>query len=498
MADPEDESEDGQGNSQLQAELLKSYLAFGKRALRRRWKLCATIGVIGIALTAAVTILFPRTYKCTTVLMGMGTPVLDGRDTTNPLASADALIYRHENLEGIIRDTQLVAKFEARRPPLLKAKESIMTALRGEPDARTKVAILVGTLENKLHVTPEKGDQAGQLTIMVEWTDGQTAADIADAARESFVRARRTAEMSAFEDRAAILDAHASSIRDEVQALAEQVMAAARQNLAEAKQTAVAGGGSAAGGSPPAAPRLVRVAPRATDPLVTAELSGLNERLTADKAKVAELENDWQRRLRDEQGKLADLKLKFTDSHPQVVLEQERVAMLSQTPAELASLKAEIKTLEQDVRARGLARSNTAGGAVLAGGSNPAETLPPAIMQALETDDVDPALRAQLSKAVVQYGDIRGDMRMDRIALDTAQAAFNHRYQVMIPADVPSKPDKPKPALIIIAGLVLTLLLGAGLPVLFELRRNVIVERWQVHQLQLPVLAELKLPPHSF
>jgi len=48
-----------------------------------------------------------------------------------------------------------------------------------------------------------------------------------------------------------------------------------------------------------------------------------------------------------------------------------------------------------------------------------------------------------------------------------------------------------------IAGLLFTLLLSLGLPVLLELRRNVIVERFQVHQLQLPVLAELKLPPHS-
>lgn len=491
MAEPEDDSEDGQGNSQLQAELLQSYLAFGKRALRRRWKLCAMIAIVGVGLTAAVTALFPRTYKCTTVLMGMGTPVLDGRDTVNPLASAEGLIYRHENLEGIIRDTQLVAKFDALRPPLIKAKEQIMVALRGEPDARTKVAILVGTLETKIHVTLEKGDQSGQLTIMVEWTDGETAAAIAEAARESFVRARRTAEMSAFEDRAAILDAHASGIRDEVQALAEQVMAAARQDLADPKH-------SAAGALPSAARRIVRAAPRGADPLVAAEMTGLSERLAADKPKVAELENDWQRRLREEQGKLAELKLKFTDSHPQVVLEQERVAMLSQPPPELIALKAEIKSLEQDVRARGLvAHSGAAGSASAVSGINPAEALPPAIMQALETDDVDPGLRAQLSKAVVQYGDIRGDIRMDRIALDTAQAAFNHRYQVMIPADAPSKPDKPKPALIIGAGLVLTLLLAAGLPIFFELRSRVIVERWQVHQLQLPVLAELKLPPHT-
>jgi len=35
------------------------------------------------------------------------------------------------------------------------------------------------------------------------------------------------------------------------------------------------------------------------------------------------------------------------------------------------------------------------------------------------------------------------------------------------------------------------------LPLVEELRKGVIVERWQVQQLRLPVLAELKLPPHT-
>ena len=494
MSDVEEDS-DAEGGSQLQAELLKGYLAFAKRALRSRWRVSALVVALGVPLTVSLALLLPPTYKCTTVLMGMGTPVLDGRDQQNPLGSADGLIMRHENLEAIIRDTDLVNKFETRRPPLLKFKDKVMKALRGDMDQKTKVASLVGTLESKLEITPEKGDQTGQLTISVEWSDGQTAADIAQAARDSFVRARRTAEMSAFEDRAAILDAHASALRDEVQAMAEQVMAAARRGVAAAEETAVA----PVTPTPATPSRVVRSGPRAPDPLVLEELARLRERLASDKPKVAELENEWQRHLREEQAKLADLKLKYTSSHPQVVTEQERVAMLSQPPAELATLKAEIKAIEQDIRARDLmtghSTTTTIPGAPGAPGA-PAE-LSPAIIQALEKDGVVPALRAQLSKAVVQYGDLRGDMRMDRIALDTAQAAFNHRYQVIIPADAPSKPAKPKTALVMIAGLLFTLLLSLGLPVLLELRRNVIVERFQVHQLQLPVLAELKLPPHS-
>jgi len=86
---------------------------------------------------------------------------------------------------------------------------------------------------------------------------------------------------------------------------------------------------------------------------------------------------------------------------------------------------------------------------------------------------------------------------MGRIDLDTAQAAFNHRYQVIVPAEAPSKAEKPNPVLIIVGGLFLSLLLSLALPIISELRGGVIVETWQVHHLQLPVLAELKLPPHT-
>jgi uncharacterized protein involved in exopolysaccharide biosynthesis len=492
MADPEDdETGEGEGSNGFKLELLQSYLAFARRAIRLRWFMTGLVFVIGLSLTVAAVMYMPRTFTCKTVLMGFGSPILDGRDTTSPLAGADGLILRHENLEAIIRDTDLVRKFDSRRSGLLKLKDRIMEALHGELDQKTKVGVLLGTLESKLSVTPERGDQQGQLTISVDWTDGQTAAELAEAARESFVRARHTAEMSAFEDKATILDAHAGKLRDEVGVLAEQVMAAGRQKAAE-KEAETAATPPA---EKPATPRSVRLVSRGPDPLLIEEVSGLRERLAADKPKLAELENDWARRLREEQGKLADLQLRFTSSHPQVVTEQERVNLLSQPPAEIATLRAEVKTIEGDIKARELMSGRTGSVGAAAGGST--EPLSTAIVQALERDDVDPALRAQLSSAVTKYGDLRNDILMGRIELDTAQAAFNHRYQVIIPADAPSKPTKPKPALIFIGGLLATLLLSLTLPILLELRGGVLVERWQVYHLQLPVLAELKLPPHN-
>jgi hypothetical protein len=98
---------------------------------------------------------------------------------------------------------------------------------------------------------------------------------------------------------------------------------------------------------------------------------------------------------------------------------------------------------------------------------------------------------------VVQFGSLRDDIRSARINLDTAQAAFNHRYKVIVPAAAPSKPTKPKPALILIGGILASLIVALLLPILAELRKGKLVARWQVQTVALPILAELKLPPHT-
>lgn len=480
------EVEDGQAaGGGLQADLIKSYLAFARRAIGGHLALSALIFAVGLVLTVALAIFLPRTYACKTVLMTVANPVLDRNDTTNGLTGAEGLIMRHENLESIIRETGLVHKFALRRPPLLKAKDRAIEALFGAQDEKTQTAVLVGTLETRLNVSVEKGE----LTVSVEWSDGQTAKEIAEAARESFLRARHVAEISAFEDKMAILDGHATSLREEVGALAEQ-MNSSRQPAAPSANAA----------APARAPRpqVARAAAaHGPDVVMMEEVSGLKEKLAADKPKLAQMESEWTRRLRDEQDKLAEMKLRLTPSHPEVVTQDQKVQMLSRVPPDIAELRTEVATLESDLKQRTLVASVRAPSGGGSGASPTAEPLPAEIIQALEKDDVDPALRAQLSGAIVKYGDLRNDIRSGRIDLDTAQAAFNHRYQLVLPAEAPSKPTKPKPGVIIGAGLFLSLLLSLLAPIVIELRRGVITERWQVEHLQLPVLAELGLPPHN-
>lgn len=500
--DGQHEELEGSGKSSAaQLELVRSYVAFAKRAIRPRWWWVVSVFAIGLALTIIVFKIAPRTYSCTTVLMALSNPVLDQNGGGNPLANAPSLIMRQENLQQLVRDTGLVEKFKQRRPALLKAKDDLIQKAFGAWSLDVQEAILVGTLQSKLSVG---SDQAGNLTITVDWTDGKTAAELAEAAREGFLRGRHSAEISAFEAKMSILDEHASKLRAEVETLAQQINAAHEEKAAQVTKSAnPAGAASAAAGT--SLPALRAAARRATNSDLSASLSA---ELPERRAKLAELkqqlaarETDRQNHIREEQAKLAEMQLHLTPSHPQVVTQQERIALALQVPSDLALLRSEVADLEGQIKQREALAAHGSG-AVASGGPSAGQSagpaaLPTEIIQALESDSTDPALSAQISGAVVRYGSLRDEIRSGRMQLDTAQAAFDHRYQIVTPAEAPNTPTKPKPGLIIGAGLALSLVLSLLFPLLAELRRGVIIERWQVHQLQLPVLAELKLPPHS-
>jgi capsular polysaccharide biosynthesis protein len=499
MQAPDDEGDGGdqeQGQG-FRVELLRSYAEFAKRAIRSHWLLSVFILLFGSGLAITAAIYWPRTFSCTTVLMPVGNSLLDGKGTPPLLVGAESIILRHENLEGIIRDVDLVHKNAARKPAILRLKERILRSIVTVPsDEKTQTAMLVATLEAKITVSTDKSD----LTIKAEWSDAQLAAELAEAARESFVRARHTAEMSAFEDKMAIYNEHATKLRSDIAVFADQLTQSREDRVKQVQGERVARGKvTPPDGDDKPRVRSVVVVPHA--PVADAQLPGLKDQLDGLKKKLADLVADHDRRLREAQSRYEDLKVHLTASHPDVLAQSERIARLQGVPTDIALLRAEVKDLEGTIAQReGYARGGSSTTSTVVGGGSSArggaEALPKEITELLAKDDGDPALVAQLQSAISTYAGMRSELLSTRIDLDTAQAAFNHRYQVIIPAEAASKPDKPKPTMIVIIGFVLSLLIGAIVPLALELKKGVLSERWQVEH-QLPVLAELRLPPHT-
>ena len=485
------ETEEQDAGGGLQVETIKSYVAFARRALAlHRWTAVIVV-VVGLALTVVVYQYLPRTYYCQTTILGQSNQVLEGWQVTSPFAGVNSLILRHENLEAIVRDTKLVEKFKKRRPPALKFKDDLMAKAFGPLNDDAIRAGLLGRLESSITVMTD----GSTLTVGVAWSDGATAAEVAEAARESFIKARQTSEMSAFQEKIAILEGHAKKLGEEAEKLAAQIRNEKQARLAEAQKAAKASASSASSSAP--APRVVVRRPEASiiaaDPAMKEKLEGLKRRL-------ADLDGERDRKLREQQAKLADLKLRFAPSHPEVMTAQQRVEILLQEPSEVALLRSEIRSLEGEIGQRE-ALSKVEGASRRFGGGGSAApasaALPTDITELLGDDDTDPALVAQLSGAVVKYGAVRSDIRSAGIDLDTAQAAFSHRYKLIVPADPPNQPIKPKALTVLGGGLAAALLIALLIPLLRELSTGVMVERWQVQALRLPVLGELKLPPHS-
>ncbi len=479
-----------------QPDLLKSYVAYGIRAIRRRRVLAIVLGVAGVVLTVIAVAVWPRTFHCEMKLMAQRSSVLSTDVNTNPLSNASDVIGRHENLLAVVKQTELARRWEQHRPPILKAKDAVMETVRGKPSEDDMVNVLANYAGTRLWASVAENT----LTIGADWQDGETAARLVEAAHQIFMESRHAAEISTIQEKIAILDGHAAKAKEEIDRLAEQLQRLGEERLAEAgkavREVDVPGVSSGA----------VAVAPRrsvrAAEP--DESLPALKEELETKKRTITELEGDRNRRLLEAQAKVAELQLRFTPSHPSARAAEQTVAMLSQESPRVAALRTEVKSLEAMIKERTAASKPDVAGFGGGGPGRPSsgaqsgEALSSEIMKLLEGgSSIDPAVNTQLQGAVSKYAALRDALGNARVDLDTAQAAFNYRYKVIVPPEVPSKPSKPKIPVILGFGILGALLLALLVPVAAELRRGVIVERWQIYQIQLPILAELKYPPGS-
>jgi len=426
--------------------------------------------------------------------------VLEGdRDATAAtLRAAGDVILRRENLLILAKQVELVKNWEISRPPALKLKDRMTSMLRGQPSEEDMLNTMVAYLETRLGANATDTT----LTISADWPEPKMAARIVAAAQEIFLESRHVAEISTIQEKITILDGHASKLRQEIDTMAEQLQRIREDRLAEAGKAAkdldaaIAAPGAPAAAAP--APRRVARAAVEPDP----DLPRLKDELESKKHALAELEGDRKRRLLEARAHLTELQPRFTPAQPTVVLAEQMVESLSHPSHQATALEADIEALNADIKQRGEGIKPEPGGGgggsvggVAAAGMPGADLLPSKVMKLLDSGvGVDPAVNAQLQSAINKYAGLRDSIRSARIDLDTAQAAFNHRYKVIQPAEAPMLPSKPKVPLLLAGGLLAAIFLALAIPILAELRSGIMVERWQVNQIRLPILAELPFP----
>jgi uncharacterized protein involved in exopolysaccharide biosynthesis len=503
--DQETEEENHQGPSQ--ADLVASYLAFATRAVRqRRW--LSTFIFVGVsALTIVIVSVLPRTYHCEMKLMTERTDMLT-RNGGEGFHGAGEIVKRYENLEAVVRQTELAKTWASSRPPILRFKDKLLS-FRGSPSEADLESMLVATLDSKLGVDAK--DNSNTMTISVDWHEPKMAAQLVEATEQRFLEVRHSADVSTIAEYISILEGHASELRQEIDEIAEQVqkLVSDKQKPGERAAAPAESGTPAIGATPPvrrAAPR-VRLQPDEDLPMLKADLE-------AKQNTLKQLIDDRKRRAIELDAKLAEAKSRYTPAHPAVVDLERQLAAMSGDTSEITALRATVAQLDAQIKektaayiagtsARDPGAPGPIGAAPGAATGAPgadvqrAGPLPTDVMQLVQTsaENVDPAIAAQFRYVVSKYTTVRDQISTARIDLDTAQAAFRHRYKVVVPAEVPNRAIKPKVPVLVLGGIAGAILLALLLPVLLELRRGRFVERWQVAQIQLPVLAELRFPP---
>jgi len=495
--DSDDDESAGPGTPT--SELVRSYLAYVARALRGHRVLGAVTTAAIALVTVVAVVVWPRSYSCVTVVAAQDSHNLDGDRMGGSLGGANEVITSSENVAAIVDDLQLVKTWETTLPPLSRFKQRLRKIFKGEVGDAAKREALIGMVQSSLYVQPP-GWNESKLIISAEWGDAQTAARLADAADQSFLRARHVAEISTITEYIAILEGHANELREEIQTMASQGKVDDTQKAA--KPAAAAG----AGAQRPAATRPYSPPAKAAAP--SEDLTELRTQVAEKQQALKAMEADRARRLDNAEQTLTELRSKFTSAHPMVAMAENNVAELQRDSPALVTTRSELKDLNDKLKAktaiqqeeaafRSPGRGVVPGAAGATPGASSVEPLPADIMRLLQEDnqELDPTVSAQFRTAVNKFATLRDKIGTARVDLDTAQAAFKHRYQIVIPAEPPAQPSKPKIPIILGAGLLMSLVLGILATVLAELRTDKVVERWQVDMLGVPLLGDIRWPP---
>ena len=372
-----------------------------------------------------------------------------------PTRTATELIHQRENLLALIREANLPL------PTNADVGNSAASRALGNPD-EDPMSSLVTRLDRALKVTT--GD--GVITISIEWPDPQQAYHLVEAAQQNFLESRQVLDITAFDEAISLMQGRLAVLRQQME-------------KEEARD-------AAASSSVDPAPSRVDDDSRAVSPRngqATEEMARLKSMLDSKERSVRDMEDARRRRLVDLQSQLEERRGVYSEAHPTIIALRREIEGSSRESSQLVALRAEESKLREEYRARLAAEPRPRMGST----SRPAPQRPYREGPGLEGD--------RLREARAQYQNMLNRVNEANLALDTARAAFRHRYTVIRPAEVPRAPHSPRPAKVFGLGAALSLLLAFVAAAMPDLRSGLIRERWQVERgLGLPVLAEVSPP----
>ena len=445
---------------------IRRYVAFSLGSVRRRFGLFMAVAVSMVLFAAAAVWALPKTYEVECRLLAQKNPVLavkaDASQTTDPTRAATENIVRHENLQALIRQTDLLTEWPKHRAPILRLKDWITERLGSTPNADELMGGLTGLLESKLNVWVTTD---GTVNIRLHWPDDRVMAyRLVDAAQQNFLEKRHVLEVSTIAEQISILEGHVAGLKKDIMKQVEQLEQSQQHSARE--------------------PRAVRMpAPKPLDP----EVANLRVKLDAKRRALADLDEYRRRHLSELQTRLAEQRAVYSASHPAIIDLEQSIESLRRDSPQVLALRQEENELKQQLAALSDGADTTPSSAAL--------SIPPDLFRDRGEDSAVEYQRAQLRFAVQQYAHLRERIDAGRIDLDTARAAFKYRYTVVAPAQLPRGPIKPKVSLVMAASLIAGLMLGLFATTATDFRSGVVLDTWQLQNLLGPGSAIIEVSP---
>ena len=422
----------------------RNYLSYAAGSVGRHKLLAAVAFALMVLGTLGSLYVLPADYFVETRIWAQRSqPVaaLDNRRPANqteaesPTRAASETILRRDNLVALIKQTGAIANWKMSTFPIPWLKARLIGLVRGRATDEDRVNALAGILEQKMWVV------AGESTVTIGliWPDGPMAYQLVEAARRSFREARYVSDISDIADAISILEGHAKSARESVEASLEEIQRA--RDAAAGKRSAQL------------EPRKVETA--------NSELAQIQGMIAAKRRYIKEVQGFYQR---------YSPELQSRDSARLASLQKEEQQLL----AEYVQRGGKMEDLATEERPK-----------------PPLDTV--RIRREASSPGDDPSLdgaKARLNSALSKYERLLERIEGANLELDSARTSFTQRYTDILRAQMPRK--RVTPTVPLMAGLIAALLTAVAAAVAADLRAGRIVEVWQIEQqLSLPVLGHV-------
>ena len=247
--------QDGQNEEEgLTLARVKELAGFFVGATRRNRRFSVGVALTVLAVTVALVVVLPRTYSAeiriiaqNNVMATISNP--DRRIPTeaeNPTKGAANQIMRHDNLEALAKNVDLLNRWEATRSPVLRLKDRFFAWVYGQASEKDTGSRRSSCFSRKrLAVTTDQDS----ITIAVEWSNAQVAYDLVNAVYKNFLDARYDNNVAIIGEAITILQGRANDTEGIVESALTEL-----KKIEEDKKNGVsaAPSGSASAVPPPA------------------------------------------------------------------------------------------------------------------------------------------------------------------------------------------------------------------------------------------------------